>query len=91
MTTQKIVISRTWRLPPIFRIMDWGTFWSQPLLKKARQMEYDKVTLEVRVSNTRAQKLYRDIGFVDNGLKKDYYYNDREDALNMILDITKIG
>ncbi len=61
------------------------------IIKKARQMEYDKVTLEVRVSNTRAQKLYRDIGFIDNGLKKDYYYNDREDALNMILDITKIG
>ena len=54
-------------------------------------MEYAKVTLEVRVSNTRAQKLYRDIGFVDNGIKKDYYFNDREDALNMVLDITKIG
>lgn len=76
---------------PNFQNHGLGYFLVTTIIKKARQLQYSKVTLEVRVSNTRAQKFYRDIGFVDNGLKKDYYFNDREDALNMVLDITKIG
>ncbi len=76
---------------PTFQNHGLGYFLVNAIIKKARQMQYDKVTLEVRVSNQRAQKLYRDIGFVDDGIKRDYYYNDREDALNMTFDLTTVG
>ena len=41
------------------------------------------MTLEVRVSNSSAQALYAKLGFVPNGIRKEYYQDDREDALIM--------
>ena len=41
------------------------------------------VTLEVRVSNSGAQALYRRFGFVPAGMRKAYYPDNREDALVM--------
>ncbi|NLL47048.1 MAG: ribosomal protein S18-alanine N-acetyltransferase [Firmicutes bacterium] len=41
------------------------------------------MTLEVRVSNTGAQALYSKLGFVPNGIRKQYYQDDKEDALIM--------
>ncbi|GAY72652.1 ribosomal-protein-S18p-alanine acetyltransferase [Lentilactobacillus kosonis] len=76
---------------PNFQNHGLGYFLVNAIVKKARQMEFEKVTLEVRMSNTRAQRLYRNIGFVDDGINKGYYFNDREDALNMKMDITKLG
>jgi ribosomal-protein-alanine N-acetyltransferase len=40
-------------------------------------------TLEVRVSNTGAVKLYERFGFEVQGLRKGYYLDNREDALIM--------
>ena len=37
--------------------------------------------LEVRVSNTPAQKLYESLGFSQVGRRPKYYVNPREDAL----------
>ena len=39
------------------------------------------MTLEVRVSNASAQALYAKLGFVPNGIRKQYYQDDKEDAL----------
>lgn len=44
------------------------------------------VTLEVRVSNTAAQKLYTKYGFNQVGVRKHYYTDNREDALLMTTD-----
>lgn len=44
------------------------------------------VTLEVRMSNSSAQTLYRKYGFNDAGLRKGYYSEDGEDALIMTTD-----
>ena len=44
---------------------------------------YDRYTLEVRVSNDAAIRLYRDRGFVDSGVRPRYYSDNREDALIM--------
>lgn len=41
------------------------------------------MTLEVRVSNFSAQALYTKLGFVPRGIRKEYYQDDKEDALIM--------
>ena len=41
------------------------------------------VTLEVRVSNSTAQNLYRKYGFREAGLRRRYYSDNQEDALIM--------
>lgn len=43
-------------------------------------------TLEVRVSNERAQNLYRSLGFVSIGKRKKYYEDNNEDAFLMVCD-----
>ena len=43
-------------------------------------------TLEVRVSNEGAIKLYEGIGFVARGVRRGYYTDNREDALIMWRD-----
>jgi ribosomal-protein-alanine N-acetyltransferase len=43
-------------------------------------------TLEVRVSNEGAIKLYETMGFVSRGVRRGYYTDNREDALIMWRD-----
>ena len=44
------------------------------------------LTLEVRVTNTAAQALYRKFGFTPAGVRKNYYAETNEDALVMWAD-----
>jgi len=41
------------------------------------------MTLEVRASNTVAQNLYRKYGFKMGGIRKEYYSDNKEDAIIM--------
>ncbi len=43
-------------------------------------------TLEVRVSNDRAIRLYEQLGFVNRGIRRAYYTDNREDAIVMWRD-----
>ena len=43
-------------------------------------------TLEVRVSNERAQNLYKSLGFVTVGKRKRYYEDNNEDAWLMVCE-----
>jgi [ribosomal protein S18]-alanine N-acetyltransferase len=43
-------------------------------------------TLEVRVSNSGAIRLYEKLGFVPRGIRRGYYTDNREDALIMWKD-----
>ena len=43
-------------------------------------------TLEVRVSNERAQRLYKSLGFVSVGKRKRYYEDNGEDAFLMVCE-----
>lgn len=43
------------------------------------------MSLEVRISNQKAQSLYRKLGFVSTSVKKNYYEELQEDALEMFL------
>ncbi len=56
----------------------------------ARARECLQIWLEVRVSNERARRLYEAYGFVQSGLRRNYYpcAEGREDALLMTLRLT---
>ena len=45
------------------------------------------VTLEVRRSNAAASRLYRRFGFRAVGVRPNYYAEDQEDAIVMLLDL----
>ncbi len=56
------------------------------LIDIAQQMKARRVTLEVRVSNTTAQALYRKYGMEVAGIRKRYYSDNGEDAYIMWSD-----
>jgi ribosomal-protein-alanine N-acetyltransferase len=53
----------------------------------ARLRGVERVTLEVAVSNTRAQRLYFHYGFAPVGIRKNYYEKTKEDALILWADL----
>lgn len=53
------------------------------ILEDCYKNEIKYITLEVRVSNTAAIKLYEKYGFKSLGTRKGYYQNNNEDALIM--------
>jgi ribosomal-protein-alanine N-acetyltransferase len=59
------------------------------LMKEATRFALENncetMSLEVRITNQRAQSLYRKLGFVSTSVRKDYYEEIPEDALEMIL------
>ncbi|MEE1036003.1 MAG: ribosomal protein S18-alanine N-acetyltransferase [Oscillospiraceae bacterium] len=50
------------------------------LVEDLQKQESHSLTLEVRASNEAAQKLYEKLGFMQVGLRKNYYRNPKEDA-----------
>jgi len=56
-------------------------------MRIARQHEMEVMSLEVRVTNTVAQNLYRKLDFQDGGIRKGYYTDNREDALVMWVNL----
>ena len=53
------------------------------VLQWCRHLEIPNVELEVRLSNYRAKGLYSRIGFIPIGLRKRYFQNPEEDAVQM--------
>jgi len=53
----------------------------------ARLHGMEVMTLEVRVTNTVAQNLYRKLHFQDGGIRKGYYTDNGEDALVMWVNL----
>ena len=56
------------------------------LLGLARAKGIDRVTLEVRVSNTTAISLYHKFGFKEVAVVPNYYRSENEDALVLLLE-----
>ena len=50
------------------------------LVEALKKKENHCLTLEVRASNEPAKALYEKLGFVQVGLRKNYYRNPKEDA-----------
>ncbi|MCX5109980.1 ribosomal protein S18-alanine N-acetyltransferase [Streptomyces sp. NBC_00378] len=64
-----------------------GSVLLTDLLKHATAFECAEVLLEVRVDNTRAQKLYERFGFEPIGFRRGYYQPGNIDALVMRLHV----
>ena len=58
-----------------------GRLLMQKLMELARENDMESMTLEVRVSNAAARHLYEQLGFVEAGIRKNYYSETKEDAL----------
>ncbi len=53
------------------------------LIDIAKEKEMIGITLEVRTSNNVAQNLYKKNGFIIEGIRKEYYDDNKEDAILM--------
>ena len=60
-------------------------------VRVALEQGMDEVTLEARVSNFIAQRLYDKYGFNEMGIRKNYYADNREDAVIMTTDAIHTG
>ncbi|MEI5995458.1 ribosomal protein S18-alanine N-acetyltransferase [Candidatus Enterococcus mansonii] len=67
-----------------------GSFLIREIQQFATMNHCDKISLEVRLSNKNAQRVYRQLGFISNTIKPDYYEQDKEDALEMILFLKEV-
>jgi ribosomal-protein-alanine N-acetyltransferase len=70
----------------VFQRQGLGEMLIIAVINRARELDASVVTLEVRVSNTGAQDLYRKYGFNQTGVRKGYYTDNREDGLVMTTD-----
>jgi ribosomal-protein-alanine N-acetyltransferase len=73
----------TFAVDPDFRRQRIGERLLLALLDVARQRNAREATLEVRLSNLPARRLYEKYGFRPVGLRPRYYSDDNEDALIM--------
>ena len=53
------------------------------MIQLCKQSNIVAMTLEVRASNSIAQNLYRKYGFKMGGIRKEYYSDNKEDAIIM--------
>jgi len=57
------------------------------LFKEAQSSDMRLITLEVRESNAPARKMYESFGFKEVGIRKNYYADNRENAVIMTVYI----
>jgi len=75
---------------PDFQRQGWARLMMEGLFLWSRGQGARQLWLEVRVSNSRALEVYRRFGFVQMGVRKQYYPlapNRREDAVVMSLKL----
>lgn len=73
---------------PRYQQLGIATWMIRELERLSLEQGMEILSLEVRVSNEKAQRLYRKLGFKDGKVKRFYYSNDHEDALEMSLDLS---
>jgi [ribosomal protein S18]-alanine N-acetyltransferase len=74
-------------LMPLYRGKKLGEKLMSKAMEVAKGLGAEHMTLEVRVSNTTAQRLYRKLGFKEGGIRKNYYTDNLEDAYVMWVNI----
>lgn len=73
---------------PDFRGRGYGELLLLAMMRQSLRRGVNYVVLEVRVSNTVAQTLYRKYGFEVIATKENYYRSDNEDAYDMRVNVT---
>lgn len=68
---------------PDFRRRGIGKSLMQAVEVVAAARNHKRMTLEVRVSNEGAKRLYRGLGYVEAGIRRGYYQDNGEDAIVM--------
>ncbi|MEO7002271.1 MAG: ribosomal protein S18-alanine N-acetyltransferase [Ktedonobacterales bacterium] len=68
---------------PEYRGRGAGELLLSSLIGIGYNIQAQLMTLEVRVSNTVAQNLYRKYGFYQTGIRRRYYSDNQEDAMIM--------
>jgi len=68
---------------PEFRNLKVGSLILESLITDSKKEGASSMTLEVRVSNINAQKLYSKYNFVTSGTRKAFYQDNKEDCLIM--------
>ena len=66
-----------------YRKMGVGAALMEALINEAIKREMIGITLEVKISNYVAQRLYSKYGFKPEGFRKNYYKDTNEDAVIM--------
>ncbi|UYZ22277.1 ribosomal protein S18-alanine N-acetyltransferase [Mesobacillus jeotgali] len=74
-------------LLPEYRGMKLGEALMAKVMELARELGAMRMTLEVRVSNERAQNLYGKFGFEEGAIRKQYYTDNMEDAIVMWVNL----
>jgi ribosomal-protein-alanine N-acetyltransferase len=72
---------------PDFRRMHIGSSLIIGLFSAAEKNDISRLTLEVRESNLSAQRMYKRFGFKQEGLRKRYYEDNKENALIMWAEV----
>ncbi len=68
---------------PDYRKNGIGSKLVNSLIENSKQWGCNALTLEVRASNIAAQRLYKKYGFEEEGIRKNYYNDNNEDAIIM--------
>lgn len=67
----------------------WGEKLLKHSMKELKKLGAEEMTLEVRLSNQRAQSLYRKVGFVSKGIRPRFYKVCPEDAMIMWVSLNE--
>lgn len=76
-------------ITPSCRGQHWGEFLMRNVMKKMVDAGMERMTLEVRTSNSPAQSLYSRLGFTTAGVRKGYYADTGEDAWIMWAELRR--
>jgi ribosomal-protein-alanine N-acetyltransferase len=74
-------------IDPAYRGRKIGENLLRQMMRLALLNGAERMTLEVRVSNHAAQRLYNKLGFRNYGIRKGYYTDNGEDAMIMWADL----
>ena len=79
----------TFAVKPELRRRGIGRAMMEHMLGRSRERGVKSIFLQVRPSNNEAKELYKSLGFVGIGVRRNYYHDNFEDALVMYLDLTR--
>ncbi len=73
-----------------FRGKQIGSALMEYMIENCKKDSIKSITLEVRASNEVAQNLYKKYGFKPGGIRKEYYSDNREDAIIMWKELEEV-